>query len=63
MSTISNTYCIDANVLIQAWQKYYCPKFCPDYWKILDELGRQNRIFICEDVYNEIDCPLLVITL
>ena len=54
MSTTLDTYCIDANVLIQAWQKYYSPKFCPDYWNVLDELGKENKIFICEEVYGEI---------
>jgi hypothetical protein len=47
-------YCIDANVLIQAWQKYYSPDLCPDYWDILNELGKQGRIFIPEEVKNEI---------
>lgn len=54
MSTAVETYCLDANVLIQAWQKYYSPKFCPDYWNILNELGHQQRIFIPEIVYQEI---------
>ena len=54
MSTKANKYCLDANVLIQAWQKYYNPKFCPDYWKILIELGKQAKIFIPEIVYEEI---------
>lgn len=54
MSEMANIYCIDANVLIQAWQKYYSPKFCPDYWIILNELGLQKRIFIPESVYEEI---------
>lgn len=54
MSELSNTYCLDANVLIQAWQKYYSPVLCPDYWKILDELGSEGRIFICQEVYDEI---------
>ena len=54
MSTMVETYCLDANVLIQAWQKYYSPKFCPDYWKILSELGNQRRVFIPEVVYQEI---------
>jgi len=40
--------------LIEAWQKYYSPKFCPDYWKILNDLGIQKRIFIPEEVYKEI---------
>ena len=51
---MANKYCLDANVLIQAWQKYYNPKFCPDYWNILIELGNQNIIFIPELVYEEI---------
>jgi predicted nucleic acid-binding protein len=54
MSTKANKYCLDANVLIQAWQKYYNPKFCPDYWNILVELGKNGKIFIPELVYEEI---------
>lgn len=54
MSPSPTTYCLDANVLIQAWQKYYSPKFCPDYWKILSELGKQNRIFLAEEIHQEI---------
>lgn len=54
MSILATKYCLDANVLIQAWQKYYNPKFCPDYWEILIELGKQGRIFIPELVYEEI---------
>lgn len=54
MNTEANRYCLDANVLIQAWQKYYNPKFCPDYWKVLIELGKQAKIFIPEIVYEEI---------
>jgi predicted nucleic acid-binding protein len=41
-------------VLIQAWQKYYNPKFCPDYWEVLIELGNHELIFIPEVVYEEI---------
>lgn len=47
-------YCLDANVLIQAWQKYYNPTFCPDYWDILIQLGLSKKIFIPELVYDEI---------
>lgn len=54
MSTKADKYCLDANVLIQAWQTYYNPKFCPDYWNILIELGKHDRIFIPELVYEEI---------
>jgi len=54
MSATANKYCLDANVLIQPWQKYYSPAFCPDYWTILIELGNQGKIFIPELVYEEI---------
>lgn len=54
MSTQAKVYCLDANVLIQAWQKYYSPKFCPTYWEVLNELGDLGRIFIAEEVFNEI---------
>ena len=54
MSPSPTTYCLDANVLIQAWQKYYSPKFCPDYWTILRELGKQHRIFLAEEIHQEI---------
>jgi len=61
MSSTAHIYCLDANVLIQAWQKYYAPEICSDYWEILNELGKQGRIFIVEEVKNEIvviDNPL-----
>jgi len=54
MSTAVNKYCLDANVLIQAWQKYYSPKFCSDYWDILNEFGENSRVFLPEVVYDEI---------
>ena len=48
-------YCIDANILIQAWQKYYSPEICPSYWKILNDLGKKGIIFIPESVFEEIE--------
>lgn len=54
MSTKHQKYCLDANVLIQAWQKYYSPKICPDYWILLNELGANNRIFLPQSVLEEI---------
>ncbi len=47
-------YCLDANVLIQAWQKYYAPAVCPSYWEVLDDLGRQGRIFLPSWVAEEV---------
>ncbi len=54
MSTESQKYCLDANALIQAWQFYYSPKFCPDYWTLLNELGLKKRIFLPQLVFEEI---------
>jgi hypothetical protein len=55
MSTLpQQNYCLDANVLINAWNKYYSPRFCPDYWKLLDHLGEQARIFLPQMVFEEI---------
>ncbi|HBL76851.1 MAG: hypothetical protein A2W90_22925 [Bacteroidetes bacterium GWF2_42_66] len=54
MSASIKKYCLDANVLIQAWQKYYSPKFCPDYWQLLNEIGEKDKIFMPEVVYDEI---------
>ena len=54
MSMIADIYCLDANVLIQAWQKYYAPRLCPDYWEVLNELGIQKKIFLPELVFEEI---------
>ncbi len=46
MSLRSTIYCLDANVLIKAWESYYAPKFCPSYWTVLDELGAQGQVFV-----------------
>lgn len=54
MTQNTSNYCLDANVLIQAWQKYYSPDLCPDYWNNLIDLGKEGRIFIPSMVYNEI---------
>jgi predicted nucleic acid-binding protein len=47
-------YCLDTNVLIEAWNRYYSPKFCSSYWDILNKLGTLNQIFIPKAVSDEI---------
>lgn len=47
-------YCLDANVVINAWNRYYSPRFCPDYWKLLNQLGEQDMIFLPQMVFEEI---------
>lgn len=54
MSTMRQKYCLDANVLIEAWHKYYSPKLCPQYWELLNQLGKDDKIFIPQAVYDEI---------
>lgn len=54
MSTDTQIYCLDSNVLIQAWQKYYSPAICPSYWDVLNELGIKKQIFIPTVVFDEI---------
>ena len=53
-SLFGQQYCLDANVLIEAWQKYYAPAFCSDYWEMLNGLGQQERIFLPQQVFDEI---------
>ena len=54
MTQPQQKYCLDANVLIQAWQKYYSPRFCPDYWNLLNDLGEKDKIFLPQNVFEEI---------
>ena len=54
MSQDEISYCLDSNVLIQAWQKYYSPIYCPTYWDVLNEFGDEDKIFIPSMVYDEI---------
>ena len=48
-------FCLDSNVFIHAWNDYYAPDQCPEYWAILDELAKENRIFCCDEVRREIE--------
>lgn len=47
-------YCLDANVFIEGWNKYYSMVLCPSYWEIIDELGEQGRVFSPIEVKREI---------
>lgn len=54
MNLQSTVYCLDANVLIKAWESYYSPNVCPTYWDVLDELGAQGHVFVPSWVAEEI---------
>jgi hypothetical protein len=51
---MSKRYCLDANFFIEAWNKYYSPNFCTDYWDVINLLGKEDRIFIPYEVSKEI---------
>lgn len=48
-------YCLDTNILIESWNKHYSMDLCPDYWEILDDLARDDRIFCTVEVKREIE--------
>ncbi len=50
-----NLYCLDANCFIEAWNKYYSPDFCEDYWSILSKLSLEGNIIIPYMVQQEIE--------
>ena len=54
MTIQKQKYCLDDNVLINGWQKYYSPKFCSDYWSILNQLGVDGKIFLPQAVFDEV---------
>lgn len=47
-------YCLDTNVFIEGWNKYYSMDLSPGYWDILDTLAKENRLFAPIDVKHEI---------
>ena len=48
-------YCLDTNVFIEAWNRYYSMDLCPQYWRILDDLAQQGTIFAPIEVKREIE--------
>lgn len=54
MSQGDQKYCLDANVLINAWNSYYSKAICDGYWDVLRSLGLSGRIFLAELVKEEI---------
>lgn len=50
-----NKYCLDTNIFIEGWNKYYSPLFCFGYWEIIEKLSKEGIVFIPEEVKKEID--------
>lgn len=47
-------FCLDTNVFIEAWNKYYAIDFAAPYWGKLDELAHTGVVFATEEVKREI---------
>jgi len=47
-------FCLDTNVFIEGWNKYYSEDLCPSYWEILDSLARAERVSAPIEVRREI---------
>jgi predicted nucleic acid-binding protein len=48
-------YCLDTNIFIESWNKYYSMELCPQYWQILDDLAKKNIVFSPIEVKKEIE--------
>ena len=53
MDEIKN-YCLDANIFIEGWNKYYSKELSTGYWEILDSLAQNGRVFSPIEVKREI---------
>ncbi|MGK7942072.1 MAG: DUF4411 family protein [Crocosphaera sp.] len=47
-------YLLDANVFIEAKNRYYGLDFCPAFWEWLIQKNDEQRVFSIEAVYNEL---------
>ena len=47
-------YLLDANVLIEAKNRYYGFDFCPGFWDLIDRAGNDARLLSIEPVYEEL---------
>lgn len=55
MGLFTKRYCLDTNVFIEGWNRYYSMDLCPEYWSILDELAKKGIIFAPIEVKREIE--------
>lgn len=52
---MSKIYCLDTNVLIEPWNKYYSMDLCPEYWDVIDDLASKGIVFCTKLVRKEIE--------
>jgi len=47
-------YLLDANIFIDAKNRYYHPKICPGFWDWLVKANAEEKVYSIERVYNEL---------
>jgi len=52
--SVSDRYVLDANVFIEAKNKYYGFDICPGFWTSLVELNGSNRVFSIDRIRREL---------
>ena len=48
-------YCLDTNIFIEPWNKFYSPNLTKGYWDILEDLSQKGIIFSPMEVKKEIE--------
>lgn len=51
----SNKYLLDANVFIEAHQRYYSFEICPGFWKALVDQHESKRVFSIDRIQKELE--------
>lgn len=50
----NKTYCLDTNIFIEGWTKYWSMDLSPSYWEILDNLALKGLVYSPIEVKTEI---------
>ena len=48
-------YCLDTNIFIEPWNKFYSLQFTKGYWEILADLAQKGVLFSTDEVKREIE--------
>lgn len=48
-------YCLDTNIFIEPWNRFYSIKFTKGYWEILESLAKKEIVFSTIEVKKEIE--------
>ena len=52
---LSEVYLLDANVFIDAYQRYYAMDLCPGFWECLEHYCQEIRLLSIDHIRDEID--------